>query len=160
MVMNLQFFGGRGSESGLGRGSIAISNRIKKEMLDRGLNSKLKGVQRNAQNGTGAFTYKDSKAVGSAEALKMKVFRVHESKGNTLFEGLIGDKEVFYANKDSDSTVRKIKRILSDEKEQQIRESKHRPEEIRTTSTYDRWKKKRDKDFALNHGIKNAPWAK
>lgn len=150
MVINLQFFGGRGGSSGLGvgRNSIAISNRIKKEMLESGLNSKFKGVQRDAKNGTGAYSYKDAKAVGSTEALKMDVFGVHEKNGNTLFEGLINGKQVFYANKDSDSTVQKIKSILSNKKDQQIRDSKNRPESQTITSTYDRWKKNHDKNFA------------
>jgi hypothetical protein len=148
MVMNLQYFGGRGGSSGIGRNSIGISNRIKKEMLDSGLKSKFKGVQRDAQNGTGNYSYKDAKAVGSAEALKMDVYGVHEKNGNTLFEGTIRGKKVFYANKDSDGTAKKIKSRLSDQKEQQIRDSKNRPENLTITSTYTRWKKNHDKNYA------------
>lgn len=85
--------GGRGSNSGIGGNSIAISNKIKKEMLDSGLSSKFKGIQRNAQNGTGAYSYKDAKAVGSVEALKMDVSMVHEKNGNTLFCGVINGKK-------------------------------------------------------------------
>lgn len=140
--------GGRGSNSGIGGNSIAISNKIKKEMLDSGLSSKFKGIQRNAQNGTGTYSYKNAKAVGSVEALKMDVSMVHEKNGNTLFCGVINGKKVFYANKNSDSTVQKIKGILSDKKEQQVRESKNRPESQTITSTYDRWKKNHDKNFA------------
>ena len=148
MVMSLQFFGGRGASSGLAGNSITISNSIKKEMLDSGLNSKFKGVQRNAQNGTGAYSYKDAKAVGSVEALKMDVVRVHEKNGNTLFEGLIHGEKVFYANRDSDSTVKEMKRALASRNQQQIRDSKNRTENLTITSTYDRWKKKHDKNFA------------
>ena len=148
MVMNLQYFGGRGGSSGIGGNSIEISNRIKKEMLDSGLKSKFKGVQRNAQNGTGSYSYKDAKAVGSAEALKMDVYGVHEKNVNTLFEGTIRGEKVFYANKDSDGTVQKIKSRLSDQKEQQIRDSKNRPENQTITSTYNRWKKNHDKNYA------------
>lgn len=140
--------GGRGSSSGIVGNSIAISNRIKSEMLAVGLNSKFKGVQRNAKNGTGAYSYKDAKAVGSAEALKMDVFGVHEKNGNTLFEGVIRGKKVFYANKDSDSTVQKIKDTLAKHKEQQIRDAQNRPENQTITSTYDRWKKNHDKNYA------------
>lgn len=148
MVMNLQYFGGRGSESGIVGNSVTISNQIKREMIDRGLNSKLKGVQRNAQNGTGAYSFKDAKAIGSAEAQKMDVYQVHEQNGNTLFEGLIHGRKVFYANKESDRTVLKIKSTLIKQKEQQLRDSQNRPENQTVTSTYDRWKKNHDKNFA------------
>ena len=84
MVMNLQYFGGRGGSSGIGRNSIGISNRIKKEMLDSGLKSKFKGVQRDAQNGTGNYSYKDAKAVVGAEALKMDVYEVHIVTGKQI----------------------------------------------------------------------------
>lgn len=117
--------GGRGSNSGIGGNSIAISNKIKKEMLDSGLSSKFKGVQRNAQNGTGAYSYKDAKAVGSIENGCLYGAR---RKRQCTFCGVINGKKVFYANKNSDSTVQKIKGILSDKKEQQVRESKNRPE--------------------------------
>lgn len=146
--MDLQFFGGRGSESGIAGKSVTISNQIKREMIDSGLNSKLKGVQRNAQNGTGAYSFKDAKAVGSAEALKMDVYQVHEQNGNTLFEGLLHGRKVFYANKESDRTVQKIKSTLTKQKEQQLRDSQNRPENQTITSTYDRWKKNHDKNFA------------
>lgn len=147
MVINLQFFGGRGSSSGLGVGSIAISNKIKREMLDKGLKSKFKGVQRDAKAGTGNFSYKDARAVSSKDALKMNVYGCQESNGNTLIEGILGGKKVFYANQNSDSTIKIIKSNLMKQKEKQKSDSKDRPE-IRTTSTYDRWKKKHDKNFA------------
>ena len=38
----------------------ATSNKIKKEFIDAGLNSKFKGVQRNAREGKGAYCYKDN----------------------------------------------------------------------------------------------------
>ena len=46
--------GGRGSGSGnlkTGGSSIALSNKIKSEMLQHGINSKFKGVQRDAKSG-------------------------------------------------------------------------------------------------------------
>ena len=52
----------------------------------------------------------------------------------------------FYANKNSDSTIQKIKNNIDKKKQKQIRDSQERPE-IRTTSTYDRWKKNHDKNF-------------
>ncbi len=46
--------GGRGGSSGnlkTGGNSIALSNKIKSEMFQYGMNSKFKGVQRDAQSG-------------------------------------------------------------------------------------------------------------
>lgn len=138
--------GGRGASSGISTNSITISNGIKREMLSKGLSSKFKGVQRDAKAGTGSFTYKDARAIGSADALKMDILRVHENSNNTLVEGIIRGKHVFYANKNSDSTIQKIKNNIDKKKQKQIRDSQERPE-IRTTSTYDRWKKNHDKNF-------------
>lgn len=151
MKMDLQIFGGRGSSSGLGGGGVATSNRIKREMLDKGLNSRFKGVQRDAKAGTGNYTFKDAKAVSSTDAMQMTVYKHHEANGNTLFEGTLRGKKVFYANKNSDSTVQKINSKLDKQREKQINESKVRPE-IRTTSTYDRWKKNHDKNLAAWFG--------
>lgn len=109
--------GGRGTSSGISTNSITISNGIKREMLSKGLNSKFKGVQRDAKAGTGSFTYKDARAIGSADALKMDILRVHENSNNTLVEGIIRGKHVFYANKNSDSTIQKIKNNIDKKKQ-------------------------------------------
>lgn len=142
--------GGRGSSSGRagGTGGIATSNRIKNEFLQNGLNSKFKGVRRDAENGTGSYTYKDAKAVTANEALKMDVLRVHEKGDNTLVEGLVNGKHSFYANSNSDSTIKYIKNTMELKKQKQVSDIKStdRPE-IRTTSTYNRWKKNHDADF-------------
>lgn len=141
--------GGRGANSGrAGAGGIATSNRIKNEWLQSGLNSKFKGVQRNVKNGTGSYTYKDAKAVTSNEALKMDILRVHEKGDNTLIEGLVNGKHSFYANSNSDSTIKYIKNAMELKKQKQVSDMKSadRPE-IRTTSTYDRWKKNHDNNF-------------
>lgn len=147
MQTNLQFFGGRGASSGIA-GGIATSNRIKNELLQNGLNSKFKGVRRDAENGTGSFTYKNAKAVTSNKALKMDVLRIHEKGNNKLVEGLLNGNHVFYANSNSDSTIKSIENTMELKKQKQVSDMKSadRPE-IRTTSTYDRWKKNHDKNF-------------
>ena len=78
--------GGRGSGSGnlkTGGSSIALSNKIKIEMLQHGINSKFKGVQRDAKAGEGNYSYKNAKAINESVALKMDVIRMHERDGNT-----------------------------------------------------------------------------
>ena len=138
--------GGRGSGSGnlkTGGSSIALSNKIKSEMLQHGINSKFKGVQRDAKAGEGNYSYKNAKAINESVALKMDVIRMHERDGNTLVEG-----HVFYANRTSDRVIQTIKNNEAKKKEKQVQESGERRPEIRTTTTYDRWKKNNDKKFS------------
>ena len=129
-------------------GSISNSNKIKNEMLQAGLNSKFKGVQRDAQNGTGVYTFKDAQAVSSNEALKMNILSIYDKNGNTLVEGLSGNKHVFYASSSSDATITKLKQKQSNAKSKQVADMKSqvRPD-ITTTTTYNRWKKQHDKNF-------------
>lgn len=139
--------GGRGAS--VGGNGISMSNKIKREWLSAGLNSKFKGINRDAQNGTGTFTYKDAKAVSSSDAAKMDVLRIQEKNGNTLIEGLKGNQLVFYANKTSDKT---IQNIIEREKKKKAKLESKVSTEIRTTSTYDRWKKRHDANFAAWFG--------
>lgn len=140
--------GGRGASSiSRGGGSIATSNRIKQEMLESGLNSRFKGVQRDAREGKGNYGFKDAKAVKSSDALKMKDVRVHERDGNTLVEGFFEGKHVFYAGKDSDGTIKKIKSKQAERKAKRAEESRINRPEIRTTTTYDRWRKQNANNF-------------
>lgn len=116
-------------------------------MLESGLSSRLKGVQRDAKLGTGNFSYKNAKAIGRTDAENMNVLKVHERGNNVLIEGTHKGEHVFYAGKQSDGTVKKIKDKLDKAKTKQVKESKERRPEIRTTSTYNRWKKNNDKNF-------------
>jgi hypothetical protein len=133
--------GGRGSSSG---GSSAA---IKNAILKRALNSRLKGVQRDAKNGTGNYSFKNAKAVGASEALKMtsKKF-MDDKKGNTLAHGLIGGKHVYYASKSTSKTIKALKQKAKGKVENPGKR------EINTTSTYDRWKKRHDANFAAWFG--------
>ena len=150
----LQFFGGRGaSSSGAGGGGdINTSNRIKNQIIQKGLNSKFAGVRRDAENGKGRFSFKDAEAVNSKTALKMNVFRSYEENGNTLYEGEYNGKSVFYANSNSDSTIKALNAREEKRKKNIAEESKARDVNITPTATYDRWKKRNDANFAAWFG--------
>lgn len=137
---------GRGSSKA--SGGTTESNVIKNQILEKGLSSKFAGVRRQAEEGTGRFSFKNSTAVSSQDALKMDVGKIYEEGGNTLIDGVLNNKNVFYAAKSSDSTVKAIKERQSKSKTKQAEDLKRmeRPE-IRTTSTYDRWKKKNKANF-------------
>lgn len=47
---------------------ISICNKIRDSFIQEGMNSKFKGVQRDARNGTGRFGYKNAIAINSNEA--------------------------------------------------------------------------------------------
>lgn len=131
--------GGRGA-SGT---SVSNSNSIKSQLLDAGLNSKFAGVRRDAANGAGTYNFKDAKAVSPSTAIKMTDIKIVERNGNTLVYGLIGQRKVFYAAKSTDKTVQ----ALIKKKNKQSGELSKGNTNIRTTSTYDRWKKNNQKKF-------------
>ena len=56
--------GGRGTSSGISTNSITISNGIKREMLSKGLNSKFKGVQRDAKAALAVLLTKTQERLG------------------------------------------------------------------------------------------------
>ena len=53
VILDLQYFGGRGASSSGSGGDINTSNRIKNQIIQKGLNSKFAGVRRDAENGKG-----------------------------------------------------------------------------------------------------------
>ena len=105
-------------------------------------------MQRDAKAGEGNYSYKNAKAINESVALKMDVIRMHERDGNTLVEGMNNGRHVFYANRTSDRVIQTIKNNEAKKKEKQVQESGERRLEIRTTTTYDRWKKNNDKKFS------------
>lgn len=149
--------GGRGSSSGKNTGSIDLSNKIRDKFILNGLNSRFKGVQRDAREGKGNFSYKDSKPISEKAALtEMTNYRFHTLDDNTLVEGLRkkGDnfEKVFYANKSSNETIKALKVKQDKKSAKQYEEMKKssiavQSKEKRTTTTYDRWKSKHDKNF-------------
>lgn len=133
---------GRGSSKA--SGGNAKSNAIRDEFIQAGLQSRLKGVQRDAREGTGNYQYKDAKAVDKAEALTMKSIAVVEKGDKTLVHGLIGGEKVFYASESSDPTIKKLKQRQKDLSKGNLQKTDIK---ITPTSTYNSWKKKNDKNF-------------
>lgn len=129
------------------------SNKIKQEFLDAGLNSKFKGVQRNAKEGKGAYSYKDATPVSESEALKMNQMHFVERDGKTLVHGILGEEKVFYANNSDSKEIKDLRQKSEEMKQKQLEDMKHRPDSITTTSTYDRWKKNHDKNFSDWYGL-------
>ena len=139
---------GRGSSKASGGSDIKRSNSIKNQILDKAMNSRLAGVRRDATNGTGNYTFKNSTAVSENRVSEIKSAKIFEKDGYTLIDGEIDGKSVFYANKSDTPAITKYKKNVNEKKHKQAEEMKRseRPE-IRTTSTYDRWRKKNQKNF-------------
>ena len=137
--------------------SIDYSNKIREQFILNGLNSRFKGVHRDAREGKGNFSYKESKPISEKIALtEMTNYKFHTLGDNTLIEGLRkkgdGFEKVFYANKSSNATIKALK-VKQDKKQaKQYEEMKKsridvQSKEKRTTTTYDRWKSGHDKKF-------------
>jgi hypothetical protein len=120
---------------------------IKASIISRGENSRLKGVQRNAKHGTGNYSFKNAKAVDSCEAMKMTCIKfMDDKKGNTLAHGIINNEHVYYANETANETIQALKQKAKG------RVYKRGNTEITPSSTYDRWKKRHDANFAAWFG--------
>ena len=142
---------GRGSSKAGSRGGsadIRRSESIKNMMLDAAKNSKFAGVRRDATNGTGNYSFAKSKAVGKSKLEEIKSSKIIEKNGYTLIDGAINGKSVFYANKSDAPEIVSFKKGVEAKKKKQAEDMKRteRPE-IRTTSTYDRWRKRHQSNF-------------
>ena len=136
--------GGRGGSSGISA-EKARSQRIKKEFLEQGLNSKIAGIREKAENGTGNYSFKNAQAVDYEQAKKMTTSKVIERNENTLIEGYLeSGKHVFYANSSNSSEIKYLKELRSTAKDTTLR-----PADLtgKTTTTYDNWLKRRRKKF-------------
>ena len=136
--------GGRGAGSG---GSIAKSNAIKKEMLEAAENSRFKGIARDAREGKGNYSFRNTTAVDQEKALQMTDVRFNEKNGNTLAWGELNGKPVFYANRSTDSTIQRLKDKVEEKRARYREDAKHRVDEIRTTTTYERWRKNNERNM-------------
>lgn len=137
--------GGGGSNSD--NSSHETSNKIKQEFIDAGLNSRLAGVRRRAQEGTEGYSYKDASPVSASEASNISNMHFVERNGKTLVHGIVDNKKVFYANSSDSKEIKALRQKAEERKHKQAEDMKHRPDTIRTTSTYDRWKRNHDKNF-------------
>lgn len=131
----------------------ATSNKIKQEFIDAGLNSKFKGVQRNAREGKGAYAYKDAVPVSEIDASKISGMQFVEHDGKTLVHGILGEKKVFYANNSDSKEIKALRQKAEESGQKRLEEARHRPETRTTTTTYDRWKRNHDKNFADWFGV-------
>ena len=147
--------GGRGSSSGTGR-EIATSNRIMNEFLQAGINSKLKGIARNARDGAGAYHWKGSKAVSGKTALTDMAdgYSFYTRGDTTLVAGLSRktNEKIVFANKSSHPTIKALKDKQKSNQAREAEEQRKAKERVMgmdksTTSTYDRWYAKNKKDF-------------
>ena len=135
----------KASGGSAGGGAKAKSTQIKNQFLESAMNSRLKGVQRDAKNGTGNYSFKDAKPVNAKDAMKMTEMRFMEKNGNTLVHGLIGNKHVFIADKSDSKIIEDLKK--KKEKVSHSNKAEVTRPEIRTTSTYDRWRKRNKSNF-------------
>ena len=143
--------GGRGSSSG-GGSSVARSNDIKNEIINNAMNSKLKGVARDAREGTGNYSFKDAKAVNEKTAMNMQNVKFMEKGGNTVAHGLINGEKVFIADKTDSNIIKDLHKSYDDRMQKLYKESQTERPEIKGTTTYDKWKKNHDKNFAAWFG--------
>lgn len=135
--------GGRGS--GGMRNSLSQMNTIKDTFIQHGLDSNLKGVRRQAEEGTGNYAFKDANPVSESEALQMTSTRFKEFENNVLVWGLIGDKKVFFAASSDNSVIKRLQEKSEHLKKNNL-SGEQRPE-IRTTTTYEKWRKRNKSNF-------------
>lgn len=125
--------------------SFSQMNKMKDTFIQKGLNSNLKGVRRQAKEGTGNYTFKDAIPVNANKALQMVSIHFRENAGNTLVYGLIDDRKVFFAASSNNPTIKELQERSENLKKGNL-SGEQRPE-IRTTTTYDRWRKRNKSNF-------------
>ena len=139
--------GNRGGkrESG-GNKSIALSESIKSDMLNKALNSNIAGIHQKAQQGIGNYSFKNATAVTIKVAEQMTTSQVHTKDGYTLIDGALPNgKHVFYANKTNSPEIQKL---LTKRKNKTDTTPGNLDMTGKTTTTYDRWYKNNQKKFA------------
>ena len=143
--------GGRGGASGVGSGN-SLSESIKRDMINQGLNSNIAGIRKKAEQGIGNYSFKNAKPVNAktAEQLTNNV-KVHEKNGNTLVEGITSKgTHVYYANKSNSPEIKKILAKKAERADAAAKAAAHRADQDltgKTTTTYDRWAKNNRRKF-------------
>ena len=142
----------RASGGGSNDESISNSNKIREEFLNFAMNLPAKGLQRQAREGTGIYSFKHATPVSESEALKMKPIDMHfyERDGKTLVHGVLDNEIVFFADKSDSKGIKALRQKEAEHRQKQLELTRQRPDpdKIQTTSTYDRWKKNNDRKFA------------
>lgn len=137
--------GGKRAGGGANK-SIALSESIKKDMLNQGLNSNIAGIRLKAQQGTGNYSFKNATAVTADVAEQMTASQVLTRNDNTLIDGVLPNgKHVFYANKTNSPEIQKL---LTKRKNKTDTPAGNLDMTGKTTTTYDRWYKNNKKKFA------------
>jgi hypothetical protein len=147
-------------ESGGGGGgrkteSMKRSESIKNEIIENAMNSRLKGVARDAKEGKGNYSFKNSKTVDKKDVNKIQDARDITRGENVVIYGTKNNKNVYYAGKKSDPEIKsyfKKKEQRSKEVAERERKAGSERPEIRTTTTYDRWRKQNERKFAAWFG--------
>lgn len=135
--------------------SMKRSEEIKNEVIEKAMQSKIKGIARDAKAGTGNYTFKNSSAIDKKDIDNIKEPRELKKGDNVIIYGEINNKNVFFAGKSNDAEIiayqKKKQEKARKHAEEERKNAENRPE-IRTTSTYDRWKKQHDRNFAAWFG--------
>lgn len=125
---------------------IEQSVQIYNQFLEQGLNSKIKGIQEKAANGTGNYSFKNASPVTYDEALNMQKSSMNSlTRGeNTLVDGILPNgQHVYYAGKTSTSQIQ----TLLERRKSKTDTTAKVPDDKRTTTTYDRWRKQNQRNF-------------
>lgn len=109
-------------------------------------------MRNGAADGTGIYSFFNATPIADSEAMKMRFPHEFERGGYTLFHGTVDDKFVFIADKSDAPIIKKMKAKQDAQHKKNVAESTVNRPEIRTTSTYDRWKKRNDANFAAWFG--------
>lgn len=141
--------GGRGASSGAAKGgartNYSLSESIKNEFINKGLNSNIAGIRKKAEEGTGNYAFKNASAVSADTIDKVGDVKFHENNGNTLVEGYLENgRHVFYANKSDSPEIQRLRAVQTEKKEKNAEIASYRPDfdfKGRETTTYDRWYK-------------------
>lgn len=124
---------------------ISQSKEIYNEMLQSGLNSKIVGIRKKAEDGTGNYQFKQASPISYEQAMKMiKPTVVHTRGENTLIEGYLPNgKHVYFAGKTESPQIQ----TLLEKRKSKEDITPNIPDNIQTTTTYDRWLKNNRRKF-------------
>lgn len=136
--------------------STELSERIKNEFIQKGLNSNISGIRKKAEEGTGNYKFKNAEPVSASDMKMSPMLNVHEHGEYTLIDGYLRDteKSVYYANKTNSHEIQELLALKSERKEKELKEAAESEMKMRdfdfknrTTTTYDRWRKNENKKF-------------
>lgn len=122
------------------------SEKIYNQILEQGLNSKIQGIRNKAMNGTGNYNFKNASPAPYEQAKNMQssTMKALTRGENTLVDGLLPNgQHVYYAGKTESKEIQS----LLDKRKSKADTTSNIPDNVRTTSTYDRWYKANRRKF-------------